>query len=95
MPTAAAGAPGVSGVPPRALPAHDGGEEAGGLAVGGLQRGGGTQGSQVTLRAPQGSGREGWYSLIHHGYSIIWSVLLLPLFTIGTLLLSYLFCKSG
>ena len=58
-PTAAAGAPGVPGVASRAQPAHDGGEAAGPVPLGRLQRGGGAQGAQVAVRAPQGTGREG------------------------------------
>ena len=34
----------------------DGGEAADGLPVRGVQRGGGAQGAQVPLRAPQGAG---------------------------------------
>lgn len=53
-PPAAARAPGVPGVPTRALAADDGGQAAGSVSVGGVQRGRGPQGAQVAVRAPQG-----------------------------------------
>ena len=56
---AVAGTPGVSGVSPRAQSEDDGGEKTSPVPGGGLQRGGSPQGPQVSVRAPQGLGREG------------------------------------
>ena len=58
-PLAAPGAPGVPGVAARAVPEDDGGEAAGPVPLGRLQRGGGPQGAEVAVREPQGPGREG------------------------------------
>lgn len=55
LPKAAARAPGVPGVPTRALAADDGGQASGSVAVGSVQRSRGPQGAQVAVRAPQGS----------------------------------------
>ena len=48
----------MSRVTARAFAADDRREATDGLTVGGLQRGGGAQGPQVLVRAPQGLGRE-------------------------------------
>lgn len=55
LPQAAARASGVPGVPTRALTADDGGQAAGSVSVGSVQRSRGPQGAQVAVRAPQGS----------------------------------------
>lgn len=59
VPPAAAGALGVPRVPARAVAAHDGGEAAGAVPGGRVQRGGGAQSPQVLVRAPQSPGRKG------------------------------------
>ena len=59
LPAAAAGAPGVPGLTARAVPADDGGQAAGAVPSRRVQRGGGAQGAEVAVRAPQGPGREG------------------------------------
>lgn len=53
---AAARTSGVPGVPSRAQPEDDRGEEAGPVPGRGLQRSGGPESPQVPVRAPQGSG---------------------------------------
>lgn len=59
VPPAAAGAFGVPRVQARAVPADDGGEAAGAVPGGRVQRGGGAQSTEVLVRAPQSSGRKG------------------------------------
>lgn len=56
---AAARTSGVPGVPSRAQPEDDRGEEAGAVPSWGLERGRGPKSPQVFVRAPQSSGREG------------------------------------
>lgn len=56
---AAARTPGVPGVASRAQPEDDRGEKAGAVTGGRLQRGGGPEGLEVSVRASQSSGREG------------------------------------
>ena len=53
----------MSGVSTRALSEDDCGEEAGPVSGWGVQRGGGAQGPQVSVRAPQSPGREGLSSV--------------------------------
>lgn len=54
--TAPAGTSRVSGVPARAFVTHDGGEAPGSIPERRIQRGGGAEGPQKFVRAPQGVG---------------------------------------
>lgn len=56
IPVASPGTPGVPGVQAREVTAHDRGEAPGPVPGRCLFRGGGTQGSKIPLRAPQGPG---------------------------------------
>ena len=58
-PAAAAEAPGVPGFPVCAVPPDDGGQAAGAVPSWHDQRSGGAQGAEISVRAPQGPGREG------------------------------------
>lgn len=87
-PAAAAGAPGVSGVPSRAQFENDCGKEASSIPCRGVQWGGSPQGSQIPVWAPQSFGWEGGSVQQWNMFDFILSSSKLSRLTLLSLLLS-------